>query len=59
MVAGATTYSVLKNDQYEDNKSYYDSSLGMVLNMEDQDRDTGDYKYQRRPLFEWLNRWLK
>ena len=31
----------------------------MVLNMEDNDRDTGEYKYQRRPLFEWLNRWLK
>lgn len=37
----------------------YDPSLGIVLNINNLDRDTGDYKYQRRPVFEWLNRWLK
>lgn len=37
----------------------YDPSLGIVLNINNLDRDTGDYKYQRRPVFEWFNRWLK
>lgn len=37
----------------------YDPSLGVVLNISNLDRDTGDYKYQRRPVFEWFNRWLK
>ena len=40
-------------------EQYYDSSLGVVLNVDNLDRDTGEYKYQRRPLFEWLARWLK
>lgn len=57
----ALTHTNLKYepDEEEQTNSYYDSSLGMVLNMDDNDRDTGEYKYQRRPLFEWLNRWLK
>lgn len=38
----------------------YDPSLGIVLNINNlEDRDTGEFKYQRRPLFEWFNRWLK
>ena len=43
------------------NSQFYDSSLGVVLNIDnlDKDRDTGDFKYQRRPLFEWLSRWLR
>lgn len=40
-------------------ESSYDPTLGVVLNINNLDRDTGDYKYQRRPVFEWLNRWLK
>jgi hypothetical protein len=38
---------------------FYDSSLGVVLNIENLDRDTGDQKYQRRPIFEWASRWLR
>ena len=38
---------------------YYDSSLGIVLNVDDLDRDSGAYKYQRRPVFEWFSRWLR
>ena len=45
-------------NQYEEDSQIYDTSIGMILN-ESVDRDTGDYKYQRRPLFEWLSRWLK
>ena len=37
----------------------YDSSLGVVLNVDNLDIDTGENKYKRRPLFEWLARWLK
>lgn len=40
-------------------ESSYDPSLGVVLNINNLDRDTGEYKYQRRPVFEWLSRWLK
>jgi len=37
-----------------------DSSLGVILNINNlEDRDTGEYKYQRRPVFEWLGRWMK
>ena len=45
--------------QANQENSYYDGSLGVFVNMDNVDRDTGDYKYQRRPLFEWLARWLK
>jgi len=44
---------------HSNNEIGYDATLGMVLNINNLDRDTGDYKYQRRPLFEWLSRWLK
>lgn len=37
----------------------YDSSLGVVLNIDNLDRDSGDNKYKRRPLLEWFNRLLK
>lgn len=37
----------------------YDPSLGIVLNINNLDRDTGEYKYQRRPVTEWFSRWLK
>ena len=45
--------------QSNPDNSYYDGALGVFVNMDSVDRDTGDYKYQRRPLFEWLARWLK
>ena len=48
----------MPNQYEEENSQMYDTSIGMILN-ESVDRDTGDYKYQRRPLFEWLSRWLK
>lgn len=60
---GQTTATLKHNrnmpNQYEDDSQIYDTSIGMVLNESGVDRDTGDYKYQRRPLFEWLSRWLK
>jgi ATP-dependent Zn protease len=37
----------------------YDPLLGVVLNVDNLEQDTGDNKYKRRPLFEWFNRWLK
>ena len=44
----------------QENQMVYDGSLGVFINVgENIDRDTGDYKYQRRPLFEWLARWLR
>ena len=43
----------------QDNNQMYDSSLGIVLNVDNLDRDTGENKYKRRPMFEWLARWLK
>jgi hypothetical protein len=43
----------------QDNNQIYDSSLGIVLNVDNLDKDTGENKYKRRPLFEWLARWLK
>jgi hypothetical protein len=46
------------NDE-ETSSQMYDSSLGIVLNVDQLDRDTGENKYKRRPLFEWLSRWLK
>lgn len=46
--------SYQQNQQFE-----YDPSLGVVLNVDNLDRDTGDYKYQRRPMFEWLARWMR
>jgi hypothetical protein len=38
----------------------YDTNLGMVLNMpkNHMDPDSDEQKYQRRPLLDWLNRWL-
>jgi hypothetical protein len=54
----SSKYEIDNNIDNNRSSSYYDSSSGMILNL-GQDRDTGDYKYQRRPLFEWLNRWLK
>jgi hypothetical protein len=45
----------------QDNESHHVAgSQDVILNVDNSlDRDTGDYKYQRRPLFEWLNRWLR
>lgn len=40
-------------------ESSYDPALGIVLNISNLDRDTDDYKYQRRPVFEWLSRLMK
>jgi hypothetical protein len=54
-----TRSSQNNNHNLDDSVSSYDSSLGIVLNIDNLDRDTGDFKYQRRPLFEWLARWLK
>jgi hypothetical protein len=48
-----------QQQQQQQDGQYYDSSLGIVLNIENLDRDTGDYKYQRRPIIEWLSRWLR
>ncbi|CAF0717654.1 unnamed protein product [Brachionus calyciflorus] len=38
---------------------FYDPSLGVVLNIDNLDRDTGENKYKRRPLFEWFSRFLR
>lgn len=48
-----------EKDVQRDMESSYDPSLGVVLNITNLDRDTGEYKYQRRPVFEWFNRWIK
>lgn len=43
----------------------YDPTLGIVLNIDKldrgdlDDRDTGENKYKRRPLLEWLSRFLR
>nr|BAJ96624.1 predicted protein [Hordeum vulgare subsp. vulgare] len=38
----------------------YDPSLGIVLSIDKlEDRDTGENKYKRRPLLEWLQRFLR
>jgi hypothetical protein len=48
-----------QQQQHNQDGQFYDSSLGVVLNIENLDRDTGEYKYQRRPIFEWMSRWLR
>ncbi len=37
----------------------YDNSMGIVLNVDNLDRDTGENKYKRRPLLEWFARFLR
>lgn len=48
-----------KSDIRRSTEPVYDPSLGIVLNINNLDRDIGENKYQRRPVFEWLSRWLK
>lgn len=50
------------NDNIEvrrNQETTYDPSLGVILNISNLDRDVGDNKYQRRPILEWLNQWLR
>lgn len=68
-----TLNKIEKNDTFYENKSKnranftessnlatsYDPTLGIVLNIDNLDNDTGENKYKRRPLFEWLSRLLK
>ena len=45
--------------QNNSNEQMYDNSMGIVLNVDNLDRDSGENKYKRRPLLEWLARFLR
>jgi len=66
-IRGAFHNNNINNNNINNNNNkknqFYDSSLGVVLNVDNlgssDDKDSAENKYKRRPLFEWLSRWLK